>query len=259
MMEPNTDAVRFSHLKKIALSPAHYLAGLQEPSTDTPRLRMGRLVHSLVLGGSGFVVYDGDRRGKVWKEFQAEHESCEIVTAKEAAVAERARDAVLNDPRAAELLAGQHEVPMEWQQLGRRCRTLGIDVLGERWTTELKTCFTAAPWRFPGHALRMQYHTQVAWIHDGLRARDRFVDAGYVVAVEMFPPFAVTTWQLTPRALEQGSKTWRLWLERLIACESSNEWPGYVQSTLDLDVPDDDGFTLKVGGETVDFDADELS
>jgi len=28
-------------------------------------------------------------------------------------------------------------------------------------------------------------------------------------------------------------------MERLLACEAANEWPGYAQSIVDFDVPDE--------------------
>jgi hypothetical protein len=35
----------------------------------------------------------------------------------------------------------------------------------------------------------------------------------------------------------------------LLTCEASDQWPGYAQSSVPFDVPDDDGLILKVGGE----------
>lgn len=250
--------VRLSNLKHIATSPLHYASSLIEEPSDTPARRMGKLVHSLLLGGTGYVVYNGERRGNAWKAFEAEHDGCEIVTAKEDEFAKRARDAVLSHDEAPELLEGEHEVPLEWTVMGRRCATRGVDVIGERWQTELKTCFTAAPWRFPHIALQQQYHVQLAWFREAVRQRrDRTVDASYVVVVEMKPPFAVTTWEVSERALHQGDRTWRLWMERLLACEAlpdDVEWPGYVQTRQVLDVPDDDEFSVRVGGEDIGFE-----
>lgn len=279
--------VYFSELKRMALSPAHVLAALQEPGTDTPAMRLGRTVHALVLGGQ-FIVYDGERTGNKWRAFQAlasgeavtiypgartgkawkefreahdgetiftadEHDAAiealgtqttgpgiDIVSASELETARRAADSVLAHPRAVELLAGRHEVPLEWRVGDRLCATRGVDVIGERWVTELKTSATTAPWRFPGLAIRMHYHVQIAWYAEALRQHRHVVDCGYIVGVETFAPFAVTTFEISTRAMVEGGKLWRLWLERLLVCEASDEWPAYSQCDVPIDLPEDE-------------------
>lgn len=62
--------IHFSALKRMELSPAHYRAGIVEPSGGTPQMDFGSLVHALVLGGE-VITYDGDRRGSSWAAFQA--------------------------------------------------------------------------------------------------------------------------------------------------------------------------------------------
>lgn len=59
--------------------------------------------------------------------------------------------------------------------------------------------------------------------------------------------------RLTPRALEEGEKLNRSWIERLDGCELADEWPGYTQSILDLDVPDDASDALLIDGEEVEL------
>lgn len=256
-VRPQDVPVRFSELKYMALSPAHYLARVSEEVQDTAQMRMGRAVHQRVLGGREPIVWDGDRRGNAWKAFKAEHEGSEILTVAERDLSMRAADAVMRHSRAAELIEGEHEVPLQWEIAGRACATRGVDVIGKRHVTELKTSFTTAPWRFPNLALRMHYHAQLAWYRDALaqlRAQD--FDYGFVVGVEVKAPFAVTVFELTPRTLEAGTKAYRLWLERLLACESSNDWPAYTEAVVPIDVPDDEDFALQIGGESVGFDED---
>ena len=65
-----------------------------------------------------------------------------------------------------------------------------------------------------------------------------------LLAVESTAPYVVTVFRVTERALEQGRRTYRLWFERLMACEEADEWPGYVQSVVPLDVPESDEVTF---------------
>lgn len=252
LVDPRTVPVRFSNLKKMALSPAHYLSAVQEERADTATFRKGRLVHALVLGGiEDFAVYDGKRQGKAWFEFADDHADKDIVTMAEYERAVRCAASVMSNRDAMDMLAGDHEVPVTWRNLGRECSSR-IDNIGKTWVAELKTSRLSAPWFFSRSALRMHYHAQLAWYEDAACYMGRKVDTSCVVAVEPTPPYAVTTFQLTARASEEGRKICRAWLERLLACEQADEWPAYSQSTIDLDVPEmDEDFSLMIDGEEV--------
>jgi len=255
-------ALRFSHLKQMAKSPAHYRAAVdQVASYDSPAMRLGRLVHSLVLGdqdGRATVVYDGERRGKAWQEFQAEHDGAEIVTRAEHDRAAPIAWAVMRDPAAATYLgAGGPRVIREgrilWTLDGRACSSTPdlIDLDAGR-IIDLKTTQTAEPGRFSRLALAAHYHAQLAFYRraveaaHGVRARECVL-----VAVETSAPHPVTVLRLTDRALDEGDKLCRAWLERLAVCEAAGAWPGYTQAVLDLDC--DGGFTLSIDGEEVEL------
>lgn len=296
------EAVHFSRLKLMALSPAHYLAAA-ERDEETPAKRMGTLVHARSLGGE-LVVYDGERTGNAWKHFKAlaagephfifdgvrsgkgfskkDWEAAKeeaagrvivssadveaaaeavatmarcraegrrlpsIVTRDEYETANRIADIVRTHPVAGPLLEGEHEAPLEWTWLGRECAGT-LDVLHPSRIVEVKTSASAEPGWFTRQAIRMHYHAQLSWYREGASesASQRSRDC-YTIAVETRPPFAVTPMRLTDRALEQGAKSVRLWMERLLSCEAAGEWPEYVQSIVELDVPDDD-FELDFG------------
>jgi hypothetical protein len=62
---------------------------------------------------------------------------------------------------------------------------------------------------------------------------------------------------LTPGALAEGEKCWRLWFEMLMVAESSNSWPAYTDAIEPLDAaPSDEPTTLIIDGEEFDFDAE---
>jgi hypothetical protein len=220
MVDPRDVPVRFSHLKAFAKSAAHYRAAVQAGRPDSPTFRNGRLVHALILGGmDAFAVYEGERRGNAWKDFAA----------------------------------AQHEVPVNWTNLGRACSSR-IDVIGRRWVTELKTSVDSSPWRFPHLAVRLGYHAQLSWYQHAARFMGRQdVDAAHIVAVEPVPPYAVTKFNLTPSALLEGEKMWRGWMERLLVCEAANVWPAYSEASVDLDVPGEGDDALTVDGEELVF------
>jgi hypothetical protein len=235
----------------MARSPAHYREALLHGVVETAAMRLGSLVHFLVLGGHRrFVRYDGQRRGKEWAAFEAEHAGPDvtILTATEWDPAEPMAEAVRNDPIAAPLLSGLAEGTVRWKLSGRDCRG-SPDIFG-RVQVDLKTTPDASPGWFTRHAMKLGYCAQAAWYADGCEAaglakRERVS----IIAVEKKPPYAPTVFDLSERALDLGRRTYRLLFERLLACEASDQWPAYAQGPLLLDPPED--LTLQIEGEEI--------
>lgn len=234
-MEP----VRYSNLRALAKSPAHYRALLETPRTDTPAMRLGRLVHTLVLGGAAPVVYEGERRGKAWAEFRDAAGCAEIVTAEEMRKAREVAASVLDDANAAPLLRGVDVVAEErllWTMDGTPCAGTP-DAVGAKHIADLKTTADADPRAFMRHAERMHYHAQLAWYRNAvdLSVEVRPLDC-YLVAVETEPPYAVTTIHLSDAVIEKGDALWRGWWERLLSCTGSGIWPGYATDPVEWEL-----------------------
>lgn len=241
--------IRYSHLRAIARSPMHYRAAVEAPREQTPAMRMGTIVHGLVLGGGTTVVYDGERRGKAWAEFAAAHEGREIVTAAEVGRAVPIVDAVMADPVAGPLLRAEgarREEMMAWSMDGLPCQ--GTPDYFDPQTgvlLDLKTTSDASPRAFARHAWSYSYHAQLAWYAHALTLAGHTVRECLLVAVETSAPHGVTVHRLSPRALEEGTRAWRAWWEQLRICSTADQWPGYAESICTLDVPawleEDDG------------------
>lgn len=249
---PQDFQVRFSNLKCMAKSPAHYLAALTGRD-DSPSMRKGRALHSYLLGDSDAVlVYPGRRAGKKWEAFAEENCGREILIDSEIRDVDGMRESLIYNRDAMLLLKGQRERDIRWLLGGRACGGRP-DVIGESFVTELKTCRTAQPDRFVRQALWMHYHAQLAWYRQGVRLSGLGKpQSAYVVAVESSRPYPVTVFELTQRALEQGERLCRLWFEELRGCEENDVWPGYTHGPVFFDVPDDDdgdGFTVRIDGE----------
>jgi hypothetical protein len=252
VIDSRTVPVRFSRLKNMSRSPAHYLHSLTA-EYDSKAMRLGRLTHHLVFGTSGYVVFPGGaRRGKTWDAFAADHSGLDIYTMDEYTVAQQMAQAVLADDNARNLLlrCDVREKTHTWTIMGRQCQGTP-DAHGPGVLLDLKTTRCAEPEWFKREALRSRYIEQLAWYGDAIEQVEGWrPHESYIIAVENTAPYAVTVLKLTDRALEQGRKLNRLWFERLLSCEAANEWPGYVQSVVDLDVPDpDEEFSLTFGDE----------
>lgn len=254
--------IRWSQLKHMLRSPAHCRAAIeQDAAKQTATLERGSAVHALVFGTQRVVAYTGkQRRGKDWELFKGDHPDALILTANEHAKAAAMAAAVLRDRRAREILYGDRERTIEWYRDGIPCRGTP-DVVGTGFVTELKTCESASPERFPWCARKYAYHAQLSWYMD---AAERVYGApmrhAYIVSVESCAPFVVQSYEVGPRTLEEGARTWRLAWERFRACLESGDWPGYCDTTLPWEIPDDDGPELTFGddgGEAATDEGDE--
>jgi hypothetical protein len=247
LVDPRTVHVRFSHLKAMAQSPAHCLHAMQAPDwKDSLPLRLGKGVHAMTFGDKPIAKWTGKvRRGKEWDQFRDFHEAngAVILSAKEYARSRAIADALKAHHEASLLLfakGAEREQTILWEQLGRKRRSTP-DVRTRHYVCELKTTRCAQPARFVRDGLYRGYAAQVA---DQMLAVEYATghkpDKGYIVAVESEPPYAVTVFELTQRALDQGEALCRGWLERLLVCEQAGHWPGYCEAIELFDVPDDD-------------------
>jgi hypothetical protein len=236
--------IRFSHLKHLSRSPAHYRHALTS-RVDNAAMRMGRLVHWNVLGGmpddedGRVVVYDGERRGNSWKEFAAANIGCEIVTATEWAKSLPIADAVRANPIAARLLENaETERHVRWKIGARECSSRPDAYVNGAHLWDLKTTTNCRPDELMRQAFKMQYFAQLAFYTDALAYHGIAVPKRYIVAVETVAPHAVTVLELTDGLIELGRRTYRGWLEQLQVCQDSDFWPEYAQHAVPWGVPE---------------------
>lgn len=243
-MTVELDPVRFSRLKMIARSPLHYAHATVE---ETLAMERGSAVHSLVLGGQPVLPWtkvseNGNlcpRRGKDFDAFEATNPGALILPAAEFSKAHAIAEAVKANPVAMRALSGEHEQERTWRFGDRACAGR-MDAIPFDGVTELKIAMTSDPRKFWWHALRMGWPAQGTWYLDGLAAGGTILRHVRIVAVEPAAPHAVTVFRLTPRAIDQARRTYRLWFEQLLVCEAANRWPPYAQDEVELDVPEDE-------------------
>ena len=223
----------------MAQSPAHYLANAVE---ETNCMEQGSAVDALVFGTLPVVAYPGPvRRGEEWEAWKADHPDDQFMVTTQHGLEEATSiaDSIRANSLAMKCLEGDQQMRIEWNFCGRACASTP-DVLGYDFVTELKVSQTSNPARFRWHALKMHYHCQLAFYAEAREAISVIASRRhYIVCAESKAPYVVTVFELSERAIEQGRRTNRLWMERLLQCEAANEWPGYSQSLVDLDVSDD--------------------
>jgi hypothetical protein len=235
----NREPVRFSQLKHMGQSPAHYIQSTGAGWADALHLRIGSGSHAIMFD-QPHAIYPGKvRRGKDWEAFKLENANAVWLSRSEHAQALALADAVRGNREACELLFADGaavEKRIEWNLLGRECAGTP-DVRTSRYIVDLKTTKCAHPERFIRDAAFRSYHAQLAWYLDGVRLSGLGTPTeAYIVAVESTPPHPVTVLRLTDNAIDQGRRLCRIWLERVLGCERDNRWPGYVESIVPFDV-----------------------
>lgn len=260
-IDPRSVRVRFSALKNMALSPAHYLWSVRNEMEQTLAMRLGSGAHALLFD-QRVVLWDqpakkgsgkAPRNGGAWDDFCAKHEGALILNAAEMREATAMADAIRSHPIAASLLLdGQiAEQTIEWSFGDRACRSTP-DSRGPRGLVEVKTTRCSEPGRFSRDAFYRLYHAQLAYYSEAIRRTSGDPGPVHIVAVESKPPHVVTVFSVSERDLEQGARSWRLWFEQLLQCEASGVWPGYSDCIVPFAMPDDD-LTLTIDGEEIDL------
>lgn len=247
------DAVRHSQLKEMAKSPLHYQHGLKHPRKDTDALRWGRIVHTATLEphlltdrymareyGMGDIVEwtGGDRRGKAWKAFKAQHEGRTIVKSSELAelVALKEQAALVasivhTDPVSGPLLArGHQEGVLVWRDkrtgLPCKCRfDSGHFITFDKHLADLKTDARGLD-RFDSTAARLLYHEQLAFYADGVSAVFNVQPPVHIIAVESEAPHDVVVYDLDDLTLDLGRTRYEELMDKLAACLKAGVWPG---------------------------------
>lgn len=263
-VDPRTIQTRYSLLKTMALSPAHYLEACQTEQDDSMRsrlsifakdrkeaFRVGNAIDVMIKAGSDeeaqklVRVYPGRRDPRIqafqqYRERAAEDGVKEILIASEMAVVRGVVEALRAREDAMRLLFDGTivEQRIDWAWMGKPVRSTP-DARCSRYTVDLKSAMSSEPEAFKRQARRLFYHCQAELYGTAMEAvgEGRPADA-FVIAVEKSRPHPVTIFRFTAEMLDVARKTNRLWIERLLACEAANHWPPYAPApaVIDLDV-----------------------
>lgn len=233
--------LRCFHAKAAGRSAAHARLALAEEGEEeeTAALSLGTTVHALFQGVQDILIYPGaTRRGRDWEAFKAAHKGARIVLAKERDTAMRIADALAANDDAARLLGARkvrREETLLFDYCGRQCRaTPDLCADNRAWFAELKTTRNADPDKFAWDARKLGYHVQVAMQRLAVRANGGKPKRAIIIAAESAPPWPVTVFEVDEDTLVAGEKQLRLWVERILGCEASGFWPGYVQTVVPL-------------------------
>jgi hypothetical protein len=263
-----TAGVNWSTLKHLRDSPMAYRHALQNPPADKTAFMIGRAVHTLTfepgLFNDQYAIWtEGDRRGKAWEAFKAEHQGLTILKAAEADECAAMATAVRQHPLVQPYLdGGVFEQAIYWtdDETGLGCKGKPDWLMPERRIVlDLKTARSIEARRFGTEAARMGYHLQLAHYRNGVRAAYGWEPQRLlIVAVEKSAPHDVAVFEIGPDEAWLAAQDVRDLLHQLKECTDAGRWPGRYTQEQALQLPawitnsddeDPDGFGLTVAGE----------
>lgn len=245
MIDSRSIPIRFSNLKRMGESPAHYRHAISSHFVASRAMRIGTIAHALTFG-TPISVYDGTRRGKEWEAFKAASAGSEIFVRAEVDEAEPIANALSRSADARSVMQGVTEQRINWTYCGRPAQSTP-DVRGATYVTDLKTTRSARPGAFVRDAFWRGYHAQLAFYQQACGLPENA--PCYIVAVENKAPYCVVVFQAEQRAIDAGHIQCRAWLEQLLVCEDADHWPGYASGIQPFDIPDPDEISLTFGDE----------
>jgi exodeoxyribonuclease VIII len=245
-------AIRFHHLKDTGRAPALGLFAMRGGNEEAPddddeessdALATGTTIHAIVFGTQKVVAAPMPRneKHKAYQEFMAANPGAIIETASGYEKAHRVADAIRSHPDVAPLLDGAvFEDTLYFELMGEKCRATPDgrhDV--RRFTLDLKSTKSAAPWEFLRDAERRHYHAQLAMQRMAVREALGWDPECFLIAAEKTPPYLATVIQLSDRTLARGEELIHGWMETLLECRRSGVWPQYTTGIVEWDMSDD--------------------
>jgi exodeoxyribonuclease VIII len=240
-----------SQLDLIRKSPALFKHRLTHPQERTAAMRWGTLVHTAVLepdqlAETTIIAPQVDRRTKegkaAWETFQSTAQGREIVTEAEVEELVDIASAIERHESAGRALAmiDKVETSLVWhdEDTGMACRCRPDAILSNGLIVDLKTTQDASPEGFAKSIANFRYHVQAAYYSDGYAAAFGEQPKGFMfIAVEKTAPYLVACYLLSDLAVIRGRAEYKEDLQTLKQCLATDEWPGYSEKPLVIDLP----------------------
>lgn len=246
--------LNWSSLKCLHTSAKLMRHRADHPAPDKDAFRVGRGLHVSVLEPDTWaqryiaVPSFGDMRTKAakakrdeWLGEVGDLNQYEVLSADEHALCSDVARNVHGHPGAADLLrGGKAEQTVIWidDATGIRCKAR-LDYLRPTDFGDLKSTRRESVRMFSRDASSLLYHGQIAWYHAGAIAAGALppdCDPPWVIAAQTVEPYDVMPFLVTPLFLEAGRTLCRSLLERYVACQAADWWPGLQEGIGWLDI-----------------------
>jgi hypothetical protein len=240
------EAINYSTLKEMRVSPLHYRHSVDNPREDTARFGIGRAVHTAILQPDrlsiDYAVFDGARRaGKAWDAFEAEHDGKTILKRDEWALVQAITKRVGADPIAREWLSLDKaliERPITWTDAATGLQCKGRPDVVHSAIVDVKSTSTIDERAFRAQAARLGYFGQLAFYRRGYRTLTKLSLPCAIVAVELEAPHDVGVFVVDEDSLRVADEEISRLLAKVSECRKTGKWPGRYQAVQTLTLPD---------------------
>jgi hypothetical protein len=228
------DAYNQSMMQKLIINPRR----LTVDDDKTGALSLGVAFHAFILEPDSFleeyVMIDGDKRTKAYKDAAKAFHENSIISGKEAKLMEAMKEGLERQPKAVELLEGVEEVEgtVLWddEQYGIPCKARldGLSRSG-KYIADLKT--TRNAWEFSSKAKFYGYDFQAAFYVDGLKACGVDVNEFYFIVCEKEQSNDCIVYKAGEEFINRGRQKYRKAFDIIMNMDRT----GYPETVLTLD------------------------
>jgi hypothetical protein len=242
----STPGLNWSLLKHMKTSALHFRHAEEHPEDDTPRLGIGRAIHTAILQPErlklDYAVFSGARRaGKAWDAFESENADKTILRRDEWAMVESLAERVRKDDVAQEWLGrgkAMIERPIAWTDAATGLACKGRPDAVHSAIIDVKSTSTIDERMFRSLATRMGYFNQLAFYRRGYRALTKMNLPCAILAVEVDPPHDIGVFVIDDDSLRVADEEIARLLAKVVECRKSGKWPGRYDKAQALVMPD---------------------
>jgi exodeoxyribonuclease VIII len=241
--------VNFSKLKTMERCPYFYKWASETERKDTDALRLGRLIHTLVLepelvNAQFLCLPEIDRRTvkgrEQYNELVSQNPDKVCIKQDEFNQAVSMATEVRSNSFVLDLLRGaKTEVTSTWTDAdtGMDCKAR-VDAYNTNGiVVDLKTTIDASPKGFARKLSAYGYDGQAAYYLKGLQENGVKAEHFVFIAVEKSPPYLVGLYRLSDEVIKLSSARNQSLLRRYAECKRTDNWPGYTVGIQEIGVP----------------------
>lgn len=231
-------AVSSTRLKRMLISPAHFLAGFTDPEESTEAMQYGTVLHGRLLEPATFAqrfypmkkVNRTTKEGKaLYADYLAEAAGRFVFPLDWLEGIERIVDNAHMHRRVRSILSdGEAEVAFAWidEETGIKLK-VKADWLSSRFDllSDVKSAADVTQAGFSKAAARLDYPLSAAMYCEGVRAVTGVSAEWAFIACEKEPPHTVAAYRATEAFMRRGRAMFRGALRRLAECRARGAFP----------------------------------